>query len=97
MDPSRIDHKPQAVGMSNSNIKLFTFMVLILTMAHWSACMWNMLPTLTEGRDSWLTSGGYSDLEAADKFVVGFYWATMTLTTIGWAPRTNHTHTHTPR
>jgi hypothetical protein len=73
----------------------FKFVVLLLTMTHWMACMMRLIPDLFEYTDStggalsWLTEnnlGGQqlSDAGPSRQYAVSLYWATMTLTTIGY-------------
>lgn len=86
---SRIFGRLQSrIGLSYAEMSLCKFGVILITMAHWIACVWHMSATLLN--DEWLnwaTNYGMFAPEGEQsfsKYTSSIYWALMTLTTIGY-------------
>jgi hypothetical protein len=77
------------VGLSFSLVQLTSFLVYVLLLAHWSACAFYLVGTLTYTDDgsvtSWVITEGVLDLPY-EAYVASLYFSTMTTTTIGEAP-----------
>ena len=52
--------------------------------AHWCACLWHLVASLTDGPDNWVRAYGIEDAGNFYRYTTSFYWAVMTLTTIGY-------------
>lgn len=52
--------------------------------AHLCACVWYLIGMegKNKGEDTWLMN--YSELSNTKKYITSFYWAVMTLTTVGY-------------
>eukprot|EP00937_MAST-01D_sp_MAST-1D-sp2_P005892 g5892.t1 len=86
------------ISISYAVIALSRFLVLVLVVIHWSACMLRLTPSIematrADGQPiSWLTElevdGSAVELESdgsrGTQYTAALYWAMMTLTTIGY-------------
>jgi len=80
-----------SIGIRYAMISLFSFMFLILLTTHWMSCLWGGVGWQYASEHSWLTAlkeskGGDDELydDASDVYVLAFYWAIMTITSIGY-------------
>jgi potassium voltage-gated channel Eag-related subfamily H protein 7 len=82
-------------GITHAVKTLIKFVLLILTAVHWMACILRLLPDMMPATEvggapiSWMTSSTLTGQEIAEasparQYNVALYWATMTLTTIGY-------------
>eukprot|EP00808_Paulinella_micropora_P007291 g35823.t1 len=67
---------------------VFTFLFLMILVAHWLACIWG---SLTRLEPNW--SDDFGDLSAWYTYTLSLYWSVMTITTIGYGDITPVTHT----
>ena len=70
-------------------LRLFKFLGMIMIIAHWNACGFYLVSSLSEGAaaQTWATSAGIEWGERenpGEKYTTSLYWAMMTLTTIGY-------------
>lgn len=74
------------LGINHGILKLICFGVLILVCAHWMACMWGMVAgnMLASTRYNWKHGYGVSEASELTQYCSSLYWATMTLSTIGY-------------
>ncbi|CAD8141621.1 unnamed protein product [Paramecium octaurelia] len=77
------------VDLSNSMISLYKVIKLtfiMLFVAHWLACIWHFIADQENisGDNSWLTAQGIQDKEWYVKYIASVYWATATMTTVGY-------------
>lgn len=84
------------IGMLHIQKTMLSFFFLVFAVAHWTACAWRMTPDLDLAVDtntgeqlSWLddfnTSGAPVRAQSPfTQYAVAFYWASMTLSTIGY-------------
>lgn len=71
--------------MSYSTKQLMSFFVMIIFLAHWGACAWHLSSSLvTDEVDNWVWAYGIQGESALTKYCTAFYWATMSITTIGY-------------
>jgi len=71
--------------MSYSTKQLLSFFVMIIFLAHWGACAWHLSSTLVTAEvDNWVWNYGIQGESAETKYCTAFYWATMSITTIGY-------------
>eukprot|EP00939_MAST-03C_sp_MAST-3C-sp1_P000132 g132.t1 len=83
-----------AINVRIGTQKLGTFFLVIVMTCHWGACLWYAVTTLDVGTDmghdtdSWVENafGGAqsSSTNAFEIYVTAYYWAMMTLTSIGY-------------
>lgn len=90
---SRILNRWKSVlGISNSILSLSKFGMAATFVAHWSACLWALAPSVEEGETNWMmTLDMAPDASAGEIYTACLYWSVMTLTTIGYgdiAPQT---------
>ncbi|CAD8072680.1 unnamed protein product [Paramecium sonneborni] len=77
------------VDFSNSMVSLYKVLKLtfiMLFVAHWLACIWHFIADQEKSSDgySWLTAQGLQDSEWYVKYIASVYWATATMTTVGY-------------
>lgn len=71
-------------GLSNAVMQLGRFMLTILLLAHWSACMWFMLADVAPGNvTTWLDVEDLVDAYPAIQYLASLYFVVATLATIG--------------
>eukprot|EP00500_Bicosoecida_sp_ms1_P000700 CAMPEP_0203808006 /NCGR_PEP_ID=MMETSP0115-20131106/1370_1 /ASSEMBLY_ACC=CAM_ASM_000227 /TAXON_ID=33651 /ORGANISM="Bicosoecid sp, Strain ms1" /LENGTH=879 /DNA_ID=CAMNT_0050716689 /DNA_START=358 /DNA_END=2994 /DNA_ORIENTATION=- len=90
---SRILNRWKSVlGISNSGLSLSKFGMAATFVAHWSACLWALAPSVDSADTSWMVAANVDpNAGAADIYAACLYWSVMTLTTIGYgdiAPQT---------
>lgn len=73
------------LGMSYTVKEMLKFLLIILMMAHLSACAWGLTGMLTyDDKDGWIWGYGIQDSDPIEMYVAAFYWAIMTLGTMGY-------------
>ncbi|CAD8066035.1 unnamed protein product [Paramecium sonneborni] len=70
-------------GSLNDLVGLLKLTMMIVFIAHICACVWHGLAFYNEGY-SWLDEYDLRDKGNASKYNKAFYWATMTMTTVGY-------------
>lgn len=81
--------------INSSVLRLFFFLLLFLLLCHFSACLWVIIAILSHhGEDpndplsdpDWLDKySKYTDFnDAANLYMVSFYWTITTITTVGY-------------
>lgn len=80
---------------SYNKLSLVTFLVTILTLVHWMACVWRLVVKFEEQSDSrgdtWIAHERMLDAGPSELYVVCLYWAGTTITTIGYGDKANPT------
>ncbi|CAD8174104.1 unnamed protein product [Paramecium pentaurelia] len=77
------------VDFSNSMISLYKVLKLtfiMLFVAHWLACIWHFIADQEDSADShsWLRAQDLQDSDWYVKYIASVYWATATMTTVGY-------------
>ena len=80
--------KQAGLSIGYSNIRMVILLLMILIIAHWMACALFIVYSYAEesGETTWVEAHGSIDSESSriDMYLVAYYWAIMTLTTIGY-------------
>ena len=63
---------------------LIKYALIVIIMVHWSACFWHMIGDNKDSAANWIVGVGQKDASNWTRYTTAFYWATMTLTTIGY-------------
>ena len=64
---------------------LIKYLMVVVVFSHWIACLWHLVSTMKEaGETSWVEAAGLSREGPWTKYSAAYYWATMTITTIGY-------------
>lgn len=78
----------QQMSIKFGVIKLLKFIVMIVMVAHWMACIYYLAGTMSapaNAHESWINSHEYPEYyNFWDMYVLALYWAIMTITTIGY-------------
>jgi len=67
-------------------LDIFKVIMVVFTFAHWLGCIWHFL-AVSEGtmyETTWLTKKGIADQSTYVQYVSSLYWATLTMTTVGY-------------
>jgi hypothetical protein len=64
--------------------RLIWMMFMFLLLIHLVACLWAVIGNLGEEEKNWIFIGGYTDYGSWELYVVSLYWATATLSTVGY-------------
>ena len=57
---------------------------MLAVFAHWSACLWHMCSGLFHDQHNWVNAYGLTNAHVSERYIASFYWAVMTLTSIGY-------------
>eukprot|EP00959_Pyramimonas_sp_CCMP1952_P078592 1642670-Pyramimonas_sp.AAC.1 len=79
-------------GVSYNVLTLCKFVVGVVTIAHWLACGWHLVVRIEENEElNWVDRyfSNFQDVEInpptnAEIYIASFYWALVTMTTIGY-------------
>ncbi|CAK9021794.1 Potassium voltage-gated channel subfamily H member 1 (Ether-a-go-go potassium channel 1) (EAG channel 1) (EAG1) (r-eag) (Voltage-gated potassium channel subunit Kv10.1) [Durusdinium trenchii] len=78
---------------SYSKLSLFKFLVTILTLVHWMACLWRVSIKVQLHSESfgntWIMTENLMFVSVQELYVVCVYWACTTITTIGYGDVAN--------
>ena len=78
------------IAMSYGMQSLIKFALLVVTTTHWLSCLLRLVVELELSRDdrnnpvNYLVSNDIADASEWNQYLVGTYWALMTITTIGY-------------
>lgn len=59
-------------------------MFTLIFIVHLIGCLWHGVSYKSSGPNSWLLYYGIKDLPILNRYIVSFYWAAMTMTTVGY-------------
>lgn len=84
---------PQLLNLSYNQIALVRFSLLIAFTIHFMACSWRLVVKLEQNSDefidSWIMRDGLLHERASTLYIICGYWATTTVTTIGYGDIAN--------
>ncbi|GBG24580.1 Potassium voltage-gated channel subfamily H member 1 [Hondaea fermentalgiana] len=76
-----------------NRLSLFKFLVIILSLVHWMACVWRLVPMFEQSgekfEETWIVKEDLLHAGAMEQYVVCIYWASTTITTIGYGDIAN--------
>jgi len=73
------------VDFSFARITLYAYVFTVALFAHWVACIWGYTAAdLTENEKGWIYGKGLDESPPFHVFTVAFYFAVMTITTVGY-------------
>mmetsp|Transcript_9202 Transcript_9202/g.20782 ORF Transcript_9202/g.20782 Transcript_9202/m.20782 type:complete len:591 (-) Transcript_9202:813-2585(-) len=72
------------VDFSFSRITLYAYVFIIMLFAHWVACIWGYTAAESPEGEGWISSKDLYGAPPFHKFTVAFYFAVMTITTVGY-------------
>lgn len=58
--------------------------VTVVYIVHILACIWHGISYKSAEPVTWLKSSGLEDSSDYERYIVSFYWAAMTMTTVGY-------------
>jgi potassium voltage-gated channel Eag-related subfamily H protein 7 len=65
-------------------VVLIKTLTIVLLIAHMCACVWHGIAYDINNRNSWLQFYGLVGESNSTKYLHALYWATMTMTTVGY-------------
>eukprot|EP00899_Mesostigma_viride_P010185 jgi/Mesvir1/19168/Mv01189-RA.1 len=86
-----------SMSINYSSLHLVRFTIVVLTLAHWMACVFHLIITLENTHENWLAKfnegyPGYEALKPMQMYTVCIYWSIMTMSTIGYGDVLPFTH-----
>ncbi|KAH9068889.1 hypothetical protein Ae201684P_004587 [Aphanomyces euteiches] len=83
---SRILARWNAVlGLPIAFTQLGKYVLIMIVLAHWMACLWATVPQLEPvGRSTWRTAYSANLDQMASQYIASLYWSVMTIGTIGY-------------
>jgi len=66
------------IGLTYSMVQLLQFLVVIMVLAHWSACMFYLWSSIFQDDydTSYIADAGLSESRPWTAYIVSLYWAT---------------------
>ncbi|CAD8071425.1 unnamed protein product [Paramecium sonneborni] len=71
-------------GFNSNLLNIVTLVIIICFFAHTMACMWHRVGDITQNYGSWLVYYNIIDDTLWVRYNYSFYWATMTMVTVGY-------------
>jgi hypothetical protein len=63
-----------AAGLSNATTQLLKFLLIIMALLHWTACVWRILPDIEANPEgSWMTENGSCQMEGLPPDIIYLY------------------------
>mmetsp|Transcript_32682 Transcript_32682/g.41975 ORF Transcript_32682/g.41975 Transcript_32682/m.41975 type:complete len:757 (+) Transcript_32682:158-2428(+) len=82
---SRLIEKYKAeFQFSFAHVTLGLYVATIMLFAHWVACLWGYAATSRSGGNTWMVAEEIEDAHPFTQYTVALYFATMTITTVGY-------------
>lgn len=77
-----------------NRLSLLKFLFIILSLVHWMACVWRLITKFEQHTDNnfqetWIVREDLLSADPVDQYVVCVYWASTTITTIGYGDIAN--------
>jgi hypothetical protein len=73
------------LSLNSGKLKIAISGLSVLVILHVAACFWYFIAKIEGfGPDNWVTKKGYLDDSTETLYLAAFYWALMTLTTVGF-------------
>ena len=84
-----IDRWQSRLSLGYGHMTMIKFGVFLIVVCHWLACFWRMVPDLEIKEElgqpvNWMVGYGCDGFAPEAQYLVSLYFATMTLTTIGY-------------
>jgi hyperpolarization activated cyclic nucleotide-gated potassium channel 1 len=70
------------IEINPSFLRMLKLFIQVIFIVHLMGCMWFFNATLIE--QSWVSDNGFEDESIMYKYFVSIYWATQTITTVGY-------------
>ena len=65
------------------------FMIGMIIICHWIACVWRFVTVFDTENTSWIIVNDYADFDVGELYFVCVYWALQTISTIGYGDVAN--------
>mmetsp|Transcript_15490 Transcript_15490/g.28098 ORF Transcript_15490/g.28098 Transcript_15490/m.28098 type:complete len:700 (+) Transcript_15490:60-2159(+) len=73
------------MSLKQSAMRLISSFCTIFILLHIIACFWFFSAKLTDFEpDTWVVKNGYQDYDIATLYIISFYWALTTMSTVGY-------------